>query len=284
MPLSSLSFRSTSDPAEATTWFADLVAAEPVRMSVIASVTHGLAGDPGRYEDPRWWAGTDTSGRVVAAFMRTPPFPLHVAVATEPQAAALAERLAEQGFSVPGVGGRRRPVEAFCDAWVRLTGGAARTVMELGVFELPVSPRVPFAVSGHYRQAHEDEQDLVSRWAQDFADAVHDPTATPRPAPRLDSHVAAGRVGFWVDGGTPVSMAYASAANGGVTRVSGVWTPPALRGRGYASGLVAALSGERMEAGERCMLFTDLSNPTSNKIYAAIGYRRIGDDIEVELG
>lgn len=280
MPLSSLSFQSTSDPAEAKAWFGELVAAEPVLMSVIASVTDGLVADPGRYENPRWWAGIDGSGRVMAAFMRTPPFPLHVAVATEQQGAALAEHLVVEGFSLPGVGGRRRPVEAFRDAWVQLTGGSARTVMELGVLDLPRSPRVPFEVSGHYRRARGDELERVSRWAQDFADAVHE---TPRPAPRLDSHVAAGRVGFWVEGGEPVSMAYASAANGGVTRVSGVWTPPALRGRGYASGLVAALSGERMDAGERCMLFTDLANPTSNKIYEAIGYRRVGDDVEVEL-
>lgn len=280
MPLTSVSFRSTSDPAEARTWFGELVAAEPVRMSVIASVTDGLVADPARYANPRWWAGSDGSGRVVAAFMRTPPFPLHVAVATEPQAVALAEHLAAEGFTLPGVGGGRRPVEAFRDTWVRLTGGTARTMMQLGVFDLVVPPRVPFDVTGHYRHARQDELELVSTWAQDFADAVHE---TPRPAPRLDSHVAAGRVGFWVDGAEPVSMAYASASNGGVTRVSGVWTPPALRGRGYASGLVAALSRERMEAGERCMLFTDLSNPTSNKIYEAIGYRRIGDDLEVEL-
>ena len=280
MPLTSWSFKSTSDPAEARTWFGELIAAEPVLMSVVASVTDGLVADAGRYENPRWWAGVEASGRVAAAFMRTPPFPLHVAVATEPQARALARRLVSEGMSLPGVGGRRRPVEAFCDVWGQLTGGTVRRVMELGVFDLPRSPSVPFEVSGSYRPAREDELELVSRWAQDFAKSVHE---TPRPAPRLDSHVAAGRVGFWVDGAEPVSMAYASASNGGVTRVSGVWTPPALRGRGYASALVAALSAARMHAGERCMLFTDLSNPTSNKIYEAIGYRRIGDDVEVEL-
>lgn len=28
---------------------------------------------------------------------------------------------------------------------------------------------------------------------------------------------------------------------------------------------------------DRCMLFTGLANPTSNKIYAEVGYRRVGD-------
>jgi predicted GNAT family acetyltransferase len=31
------------------------------------------------------------------------------------------------------------------------------------------------------------------------------------------------------------------------------------------------------------MLFTDLSNPTSNKIYADVGYRRIGEWEETEF-
>ena len=99
--------------------------------------------------------------------------------------------------------------------------------------------------------------------------------------PSLAGSVAQRRVALWQDGGRPVSMAYASPSNGGVTRISGVWTPPDLRRRGYASGVVAALSRERLEAGERCMLYTDLANPTSNAIYEAIGYRRVGDSISI---
>jgi predicted GNAT family acetyltransferase len=38
-----------------------------------------------------------------------------------------------------------------------------------------------------------------------------------------------------------------------------------------------------MDAGESCMLYTDLANPTSNKIYQAMGYRRIGDNITIEF-
>ena len=79
-------------------------------------------------------------------------------------------------------------------------------------------------------------------------------------------------------------MAYASPANGGVTRISGVWTPPELRGHGYASGVVAALSTARLDAGEACMLYTDLANPTSNAIYQAMGYRRVGDSISIAFG
>jgi predicted GNAT family acetyltransferase len=56
-------------------------------------------------------------------------------------------------------------------------------------------------------------------------------------------------------------------------RINFVYTPPAHRGRGYASACVAALTRRMLDEGRRyCFLFTDLSNPTSNGIYRAIGY------------
>jgi hypothetical protein len=60
-----------------------------------------------------------------------------------------------------------------------------------------------------------------------------------------------------------------------------VYTPPALRGRGYATSCVAELSRSLLEEGFRwCCLFTDLANPVSNSVYLRIGYRRIEDFAE----
>jgi predicted GNAT family acetyltransferase len=57
-----------------------------------------------------------------------------------------------------------------------------------------------------------------------------------------------------------------------------VYTPPHRRRRGYAGSAVAAASRRALAGGATtCMLFTDLANPTSNKIYAEVGYRRAGD-------
>lgn len=282
MPPTSLSFTCTPDPAEAKTWFGRLIETEPIALSVIGSVTDGLITDPSRYSAPRWWAGRlgGPDGEVVAAFMHTPPHPLHVGLATPAEARGLAGLLAAQGDSLPGVGGRREPAEAFRDEWVRLTAANPTTVMEVGAFDLPSRPILSFDVHGRYRRATREEEALVDAWSADFAEAIGGP-AHHEPHPSQRHRIDDGRVGLWEEGGQPVSMAYASPANGGVTRVGGVWTPPGLRGRGYASGVVAVLSDERMAAGERCMLYTDLANPTSNKIYQAMGYRRIGDNITI---
>jgi hypothetical protein len=61
-----------------------------------------------------------------------------------------------------------------------------------------------------------------------------------------------------------------------------VYTPPELRGRGYATALTAELSQRLLDQGRRfCFLFTDLTNPTSNAIYERIGYVRVAESAMV---
>ncbi len=66
----------------------------------------------------------------------------------------------------------------------------------------------------------------------------------------------------------------------GVERIGPVYTPPDRRGRGYASAVVAGVSRSALDAGHRCILYTDLENPTSNAIYRAIGYRAVAEALQ----
>ena len=60
--------------------------------------------------------------------------------------------------------------------------------------------------------------------------------------------------------------------------VNAVYTPPEMRGRGYASACVGHLSQHLLDSGYQfCCLFTDLSNPTSNNIYQRLGYHPVCD-------
>jgi len=63
-----------------------------------------------------------------------------------------------------------------------------------------------------------------------------------------------------------------------------VYTPSAHRGRGFASALVAGLTRQLLDEGLAfCCISTDLTNPTTNKIYPAIGYRPVCDRSHIEL-
>jgi len=57
-----------------------------------------------------------------------------------------------------------------------------------------------------------------------------------------------------------------------------VYTPLNLRGCGYASALVAGASQAQLDSGRTFVfLFTNIANPTANRIYQAIGYRHVRD-------
>src|SRR2546421_9200364 len=78
---------------------------------------------------------------------------------------------------------------------------------------------------------------------------------------------------LWDIDGRVVSLSGVSGPTPHGIRVAPVYTPPELRGRGYAGNLVAAASQAQLDAGRRFVfLFTDLANPTSNHVYRAIGY------------
>jgi predicted GNAT family acetyltransferase len=89
--------------------------------------------------------------------------------------------------------------------------------------------------------------------------------------------LAAGELFLWEDG-KPVCMVGVHVQVAGVVRLGPVYTPPDRRARGYATSAVAAASEAALARGAHaCMLFTDLENPTSNRIYAAVGYERFAD-------
>lgn len=72
-------------------------------------------------------------------------------------------------------------------------------------------------------------------------------------------------------------MAALSVPVAGVVRVQVVYMPPEHRAHGYASACVAELSSAALAGGARCILYTDLGNPTSNSIYRKIGYRAVAE-------
>ena len=73
-----------------------------------------------------------------------------------------------------------------------------------------------------------------------------------------------------------------STLNGGT--ISLVYTPPHLRGGGYASCAVALLADKVINDGKKfANLFTDLTNPTSNSIYQKIGFVKIGQNIHFDF-
>lgn len=106
---------------------------------------------------------------------------------------------------------------------------------------------------------------------------------------RVDSEALRARAGEWTDAqleeaviwvavieGRPVSVSAFNAALPDIVQLGGVYTPPELRGRGYAKAVVAhSVHAGQARGATRAVLFT--RNPSAMRTYEAVGFQRAGD-------
>ncbi len=84
--------------------------------------------------------------------------------------------------------------------------------------------------------------------------------------------------------GEPVSMANSGRMLERGACVSGVYTPPEHRGKGYCQNTVAALCRELLACGKSYItLFVDKKNPISNRVYRKIGFEILEDSSDYRL-
>lgn len=250
----------------------------PAFASVLATNLDQNRHGPGL--DTLWFLIQDSEHPVGAA-MQTVAFPLFVTPVPEPATAmpALAETIRRAGLTPPGVNGPLPVAQAFGRAWEQQTGLQARSAGRDRLYEIETAPPLPG--SGSPRLATEADLALAIRWTQEFqAEALPQETADAEHSVRR--RLARGRLLFWETEDGPVSMAGTSRPIAGVTRIGGVYTPKPLRGNGFGSAATIAATRQGFADGaERCILYADLANPTSNRIYQAIGYRALGDSAKI---
>lgn len=236
--------------------------------------------EKGEAEPGALFGTVEAEGAVVGCVIRTPPHKLLVTHMPVGAAAAVVDGVAALFDSIPAVLGPRKVAEAVAELWVQRRGGTARLGMRQGIYVL--SEVVPvLGVSGQARLATADDLDLLIPWGEGFG---RDAGAMfTLPADGVRKLVERNDMFVW-DDGRPVCMTVAQGVTGRGCRVGYVYTPPELRGGGYASALVAAVSQRMLDSGLAfCALYTDLSNPTSNSIYQKIGYVRIAEVVDVEV-
>ena len=206
--------------------------------------------------------------------VRTPPHKLLMSRGARGAAEELAKFLATE--DLPGAGGEAGTVKAFTEAWSRETSQPVREGRRQRIYKLQ-AVRPPTNVPGRFREATMEDVDLLAGWHDSFFAEVFPGRSFAQSQRLIEGLVRAHRVYVW-EHGQLVSMAFRVAATPNGERVGGVYTPPELRRRGYASACVAALSQAVLDAGRAfCSLFTDRANPTSNAIYQRIGHEAVSD-------
>jgi predicted GNAT family acetyltransferase len=280
---SGLHFELTRDVEEFASRAESFLAAR-IERNVVATILINLrGGHPVAEQDPLFAVGVDSQGELRAAALRTPPWPMLVTEMDENDADALLDAWMDADPSPPGVNGLAASSRAVAARWAARTGRRTRLRMGQAMHVLEEVTEPPRPATGELRAADPADRALLAQWMRAFIEEVAIPGAE-RAGEMVDAQLLRGRLFVWFDA-RPASFVATSPTVAGVTRVGPVYTPPELRRSGYASSAVAAVSRHALAGGaERCALFTDLANPTSNKIYADVGYRRIADWEEHAFG
>ena len=248
-----------------------------VERNVLATVLAGVR--EGRYAEAIFAVASDDRGATVAAMLRTPPNSMRAAgEVPEPDAFMQAWLAVDPGC--PGVSAQPELARQLTEAWLRTRSGITELRVSQGIHVLDVGRSPDPPAPGVLRLADFRDAAQLGEWGVAFA--LDAGMAHPESAAASTLHALEQRRLFvWERAGENVSMVGHSPMVAGTARVGPVYTPRQLRGQGFGTAAVTAVSQRLLEQGaERCMLYTDLANPVSNHIYAKIGYVRVAEEAE----
>ncbi|MGF1493133.1 MAG: GNAT family N-acetyltransferase [Microcoleaceae cyanobacterium] len=243
-------------------------------QNLLIGICHTLLNRPERYLNPPYFAIVKENETILALAIRTPPRKLLLSKVKSLEALTLiAQDLRYE--SLPGACGLVEEITAFVEIWQQLTGQSFKREIEMRIHQLTQVQYIPTA-GGHLRLATEADRSLLIDWFTAFIAEIGEVMGEP-PERAVNSSLKHQSIYLWEDQ-VPVSWASGSQSLPTAARIGPVYTPPEYRRRGYATACVAALSQKFLgQECERCFLFTDIANPTSNHIYHQIGYRPICD-------
>lgn len=265
-----------------------LLLADEARYGLMLGITLAVQRQPDFYGGhPPYLAVAEGNSNaedkgIVAAAIMTPPHGLIVYGASPVGSAglrAIAHNLVEMGWRLPSVNGPEPVCSDFAAIWSEITGIEHQATVKERAFVLRQVIH-PVYSPGYLRQAAPDDLDLLGQWFMDFAGEAlpeMDRRSLDESRQMAQVRIERGTLHVWQDGEI-VSMAGLTRPTPNGIAIGPVYTPSQQRGKGYASSCVAKLSQLQLDQGRAfCTLFTDLANPTSNKIYQNIGYRPVCD-------
>ncbi len=263
------------EPAELDRRAGSFLRERTIENNVILGVICGLRSEP---QDSALMLCVDRGGRPCLVAVMTPPYRLLISTGDAAAIPQLVQAVVECGVSVPGVLGLIEMGQAFAEEWQRATG---QCVTPNGGMTLYTTRQAtpPEGVPGRLRAATEADAHWVSESYARFIEAIPSSEEERRTSrEQAAKMLRRGLVFLWDLGGAPVSMACFRYVTDDGVRIAPVLTPPAERGKGYASACAGHLTRQLLRGGvDWCSLFADAANPMANRLYRRLGYKKAVD-------
>jgi len=195
-----------------------------------------------------------------------------------PMLVPLAKFLINNKYKFPGFVGPSTTCEIFAKVWKNVSGQEYKLGMDQKIYQLD-EVIMPANISGQLLQAEEAHTNLVGQWLYEFSceSLPHEPTTIEKSTELAIRKIKNGDVYLWKsnDGQIVAMNSVGRPTDNGII-IGAVYTSKDKRRQGFASMLVAKTSEHMLNMGKKfCVLYTDLSNPTSNKIYQQVGYKEV---------
>ncbi len=163
------------------------------------------------------------------------------------------------------------------DAPTRMS--SAEPLFSLDVSLLVVPQDLARGVS-HCRVARPEDLDRCAQWRVEYSIETlrqEDSRAMRREARESVARLIEANELFVLDvDGTSVACSAFNATLPDCVQIGGVYTPPALRSKGYGRSVVAGSLLACRGTVTRALLFTDMENRAAQRAYRAIGFREVG--------
>jgi uncharacterized protein len=255
-----------------------LLQSELKNSSMLAVVRLLIKGDH-PFAPPYYLATVETEAGIVGCAVRTPPDSLLLAGVPLEAIPLLVTDIETVYEQLPSVTGMENEAQAFAKRWQPHRGNSA-TINHWCWYALEqvITPSNP--ASGNLRLADPSDLELVRAWAPRFASETN---TLIDVVGFFERRVRTCSLYIWLDQ-APCSLVAVSAVTPNSVRISGVYTAPEHRRKGYASTAVASVSQLMLDAGHQfCVLFADGSDPNANSMYQKIGYAPIFNNVNICL-
>jgi len=251
---------------------------DPVRTGLISSITSSVATGSRTYEGYFWWAAIE-NGDVQGLAIRTLPYGYVFSPMSNDAVEALYSFISVEDSIANEFAGPKSVI----DYLEKVTGKEVAEEESDLIYEN--RKLIPAAPIGEIRTAISSDYELIFKWMTAFIEetALRSFDLENMVRSALDK----GRYALLEVEGAVVSLGGNSDIQEfdgiSIGRVGPIYTPLEHRKKGYASAITSGISEKLLNEGVIPTLYTQATNPTSNKIYQEIGYTLVDENRRIVL-